>query len=118
MEIYRQLVLELKEAIALIDNPSANAITVDPSTDPTFGGDLNNWKRFANTLILKLLIRESESSSSESASYVAAEMAALSGAEFISNDVKINPGYTQDTNRQNPLYGYFFRVDGTRELRA
>ena len=54
-ELYRYFFTELKEAAALFDI-SANAIM----SDPLFGGDINKWKTFANSLRLRYAMRISD----------------------------------------------------------
>ena len=56
--IYQDLVTRLDAAIALIDGaefPTA----LNSSSDPMFGGDMEKWKKFANTIKLRILIRVS-----------------------------------------------------------
>ena len=53
--IYTEILAELKEASENID-VSGDAL----QQDPLFDGDINKWKKFANTLRLKLAIRISE----------------------------------------------------------
>lgn len=53
--IYTEILAKLKEASENID------VTGDVlQQDPLFGGDINKWKKFANTLRLKLALRISE----------------------------------------------------------
>ncbi|PIQ19845.1 MAG: SusD/RagB family nutrient-binding outer membrane lipoprotein, partial [Cytophagales bacterium CG18_big_fil_WC_8_21_14_2_50_42_9] len=54
--IYQDLVTQLDAAISMIDNSAANAITTG---DVMFNGDMERWKRFANTVKLRILIRAS-----------------------------------------------------------
>lgn len=112
--IYRNLVVQLEEAIALIENASTETRSVG-GEDIVFQGDMSNWVRFANTLKLRLLIRESGVSASQA--YITAEFQELvdSGAEFITEDVTINPGYSNAENdKQNPFYNTFgFQINET-----
>lgn len=114
--IYRSFIVELKEAINLIENANASDAGVG-AEDIVFQGDLDNWVKFANTLRLRVLLRESEVSAS--ASYLSAEFALLNGAEFLTDDVAINPGYSAgNAYKQNPFYGYFYNIDGSAKLNA
>lgn len=110
--IYRNLVVQLEEAVALIENASATTKSVG-GEDIIFQGDMDNWVKLANTIKLRLLIRESGVASS--ASYLATEFQELAGADFITEDVTINPGYSNSANeRQNPFYNtYGFQTDET-----
>jgi hypothetical protein len=53
-DIYYDLMKELKEAVAQIDN--GNNVT----GDILYGGDMNNWKRFANSMRLLMALRLSK----------------------------------------------------------
>ncbi|MCF1190657.1 SusD/RagB family nutrient-binding outer membrane lipoprotein [Mangrovimonas sp. AS39] len=110
MAIYRALIVELDEAIALIQDGSGYAVGVE---DVIYGGNMASWERFANTVKLKILMREATKAETdgETATYLNEQFASLS-QNFISTDVTINPGYAQDAGRQNPFYGtYGYNVD-------
>ncbi|MFC6096840.1 SusD/RagB family nutrient-binding outer membrane lipoprotein [Flavobacterium qiangtangense] len=112
--IYRDLVIQLEDAVALIQNAPANTKAVG-GEDVIFQGDMDNWIKLANTIKMRLLIRESDLGASSS--YVASEFQELvaANAEFITEDVVINPGYSNSSNeRQNPFYGtYGFQINET-----
>ena len=57
--IYEDLINKLEEAIQIIDNADF-PLTLNAASDPMFQGNMTNWKRFANTLKLRLLIRVSQ----------------------------------------------------------
>lgn len=108
LSVYRNLYTQLDEAIALIENSSSNANTIDVGAeDPVFAGDMTGWVKFANTIKLRLLIRESgyAATNAESASYLASKYAELASATFITEDVTVNPGYNDGSDAQiNPFY--------------
>ena len=107
--IYRNLVTEIDEAIALINNAPAEAI--DPgSTDIMLDGDMNMWIKFANTLKLRILLRESQRTGGTDPAYVATQISAMAGAQFLGagDNVFANPGYSNSsTAKQNPFFGQF-----------
>lgn len=114
--IYRDLYDQLDQAIALIDNsPSANAVAGE---DAVFGGDMGKWKQFANTMKLRILLRQSDlaiaGTDSETTTYVTAKFATLAGASFLDVDATLNPGYSgARADTQNPFYGTMYNLDGT-----
>ncbi|GAB3930872.1 SusD/RagB family nutrient-binding outer membrane lipoprotein [Mucilaginibacter myungsuensis] len=65
------------------------------------GLNMTNWVKFANTIKLRALIRIQKVSSL--ASFFATEKAALEN-NFTAADVLINPGYIQQSGKQNPLF--------------
>ncbi len=109
-EVYQNLIAKLDEAIAQIDaNPVAPAIAV--AADPLFGKLYNTtdganvqmleWKRYANTLKLRMLIRSNGSLTSVVKTFK--EKLNGEGADvsaFLSDDAVVNPGY--ELNKPNP----------------
>lgn len=112
--IYRDLVVQLEDAIEMIDNAPAGTNTVGLE-DPVFKGNMTNWKKLANTIKLRLLIRESGVAASQT--YLNAEFAELAGADFLTTDATVNPGYSNANNdRQNPFYNtYGYQINETTE---
>ena len=105
--IYADLYVQLAEAIAKIKNADTQ---VEPADDDImFGGDMNEWIRFANTLTLRIAVREGNT----------AQMSAAfsEGSGFISSDVLVNPGFSLDEGKQNPLWNtYGYDASGTITL--
>jgi hypothetical protein len=95
-EIYPDLLKELTEA-------SAQIVTNQPlgGGDLIYAGDMTRWKKFANSLIMRVAIRMSERM--ESASLRAIEQAYQSGA-FTSNADNAAIKYTREQPNTNPLY--------------
>lgn len=56
-ELYPILFNELEEAIALFDPEKK---LMEANSDPFFGGDITKWKKFANTLRLRMALKMSE----------------------------------------------------------
>lgn len=110
--IYRDLVLQIDEAIDMINNPVAGTVAVG-AEDVILNGDMNGWIKFGNTLKMRLLLRQSEMVDGETQAYLTSEFAELASASFVDQDVTINPGYdnTRD-DRQNPIYNLFYEVSG------
>lgn len=101
--IYRDLIIQIDEAIAMIDNAPANTLPVG-TEDVMLGGNMNKWKKFANTLKLRILLREATKAETNAASatYLATQFAALD-QNFITENVTINPGYSNSSDdQQNP----------------
>ncbi|WP_396156799.1 SusD/RagB family nutrient-binding outer membrane lipoprotein [Flavobacterium sp.] len=114
LTIYRDLVVQLEEAVTLIDNAPAG--TYNPGeNDVMLGGDMQMWKKFANTLKLRILLRECKRTASSA--YISSEMAELqsSGAQFLgpNDNVTINPGFSAATNKQNGFAAMFLTINDT-----
>ena len=56
--IYTDLVAQLDTAINIIETTTADAEAIG-SKDIIYGGDMGNWKLFANTLKLRILLTQS-----------------------------------------------------------
>jgi hypothetical protein len=87
---------------------SAAGNTVPASADIMFGGDATKWLKFANTVKLRLLLRQSE----VNAAAAKTQAAALSGG-FLTSDAVVQPGYLNSAGKQNPWWGSNINVAGT-----
>ncbi|MBO9619661.1 MAG: SusD/RagB family nutrient-binding outer membrane lipoprotein [Niabella sp.] len=67
---------------------------------------LGQWVKFANTLKLRLLLRQSEVSGFSPATEIA-KITANGGVLGTGENVNVNPGYVNDDNKQNPFYANF-----------
>lgn len=106
--IYRQLLNELDIARDLIDDANVNAEDIS-SYDIMLQGNMSDWKAFANTVELKMLLRMSNNTGAVAA-YRDSRLTSLeaSSPTFITNDVKINPGFsTATTDQMNPFNAAF-----------
>jgi hypothetical protein len=96
--VYADLIVQLTAAIDVIKN--AVVPVVPGEDDCMFEGDMTSWIQFANTLKMRILVRESDVRD------VSADIAAIvaEGSGFIDDDVLINPGYAVEEAKQNPLW--------------
>ena len=98
--IYPQLVAEIDEALKDLDSPVASTMGSD---DLIYGGDLAKWKKFGNSLKLRLLLRMSTVSDQGDA-----VRALISSGDFIqsADDIaKIN--FLGTSGDENPMYARF-----------
>ncbi|MFV0268175.1 MAG: SusD/RagB family nutrient-binding outer membrane lipoprotein, partial [Draconibacterium sp.] len=104
--IYEDLISELDTAIFLINNSTSTSI-VPGADDVIFEGDMTDWKKFANTMKLRILVRQSSMSGRES--YITAEFGKIAseGSGYITADVGVNPGYVKEEDKQSPFWNYF-----------
>lgn len=100
--IYEDLIVELSEAIELI-NTGDNIL--EPGDDDTmFGGDMEVWKQFANSVKLRILVRQSSMTGRDA--YIKEKFAeiAAEGSGYITSDAGVNPGYAKIADQQSPLW--------------
>lgn len=117
-DIYKDFIVQLKGAVTDI-SAAASGRGVGPE-DVVFGGNMSRWKQFANSLRLRILLRESNVSALKP--YVATEMTALqkdadANSGFITADVNVQPGYAASSGQQNPFYNtYGFSVGSSNTV--
>jgi hypothetical protein len=99
--VYDQMAADLLEALSkdLSLSPVANA---PGATDFVFEGNMTKWTQFANTLLLKVYLRQTEIRSSVAQSGVMALM--NSGAQFLAEDAGILTQFKDEASKSNPLY--------------
>ncbi len=116
--VYESVMNDLSDAIELINTTSAISGAVIPGDDDgIFGGDMDMWKTFANTIKLRMLVRQSDMAGR--GGYIQAEFdkIAAEGSGFMNDDVLINIGYNQTDNQQNPKWnGLGQDVSGSNRL--
>ena len=112
--VYEDLIVKLTDAIATIK--ASTALATPGDDDVMFGGDMNEWIRFANTVKLRILIRQSEMAGR--AGYIQQEMNVINseGSGFITTDASVNPGYVNEEGQQSPFYESFgLTVSGAKQ---
>jgi hypothetical protein len=95
--IYKDLADELDKAIATI-NTGMNTPGVTPlgRSDVMFAGDPVKWKKFANTLKLRIILHGNGK--------VTFTNTTFTDDGFLDDDALINPGFAKDNGRQNPKW--------------
>lgn len=114
LTIYNDLLVQLANAVTMIEAAEANELSVAPGADDImFGGDMDKWKQFANTIKLRVLVRMSDVADISGG---IAEINA-NGYGYIGEDVTVQPGYLNEEGKQNPFWETLgSKVDGTVTL--
>ncbi len=108
--IYTGLVSQIDSAMGLINKSAA---TSDDAADIMFQGDKSKWLSFANTIKLRLLLRQIPNISAASALQAEAASTAAYGYLSAGTDATINPGFADAVTQQSPFWGsYGFQVGG------
>lgn len=98
-EVYQELLARIDNALSKDFDVSTN---INPGTsDLLFGGDVDSWIRFANTLKLKIMIRYSHTDPAQAQSLISALV--NSGALFLESDASIST-YYDEPDRGNPMF--------------
>jgi len=103
--IYDDLAKKMDTAINLFKT-SAAASTI--TGDIMFSGSVTKWLQFANTVKLRLLLRQSEVNGAAAKT----QAAAISGG-FLTTDATVNPGYLNSSGKTNPFWGSNYTTAGT-----
>lgn len=98
-EVYNLMIADLK--MALSKNLSASVGETPGNDDFIFGGDMTNWTKYANTLLLKLHMRLTEVNPTLAESGIKGLI--NSGAEFLDVDASMTQ-FEDAPDRSNPLY--------------
>jgi len=113
--IYEDLAKQLDTAANLFKTAAVSP--ADAAADIYAKGNLQKWGKFANTLKLRILLRQSEVPGREQ--YIKDEIAKITANGFgyigTGDGMFNNPGYLNTSGKQNPFWGvYGYGVDGTR----
>ncbi|MFV0247438.1 MAG: SusD/RagB family nutrient-binding outer membrane lipoprotein [Tenacibaculum sp.] len=103
--VYKSVIQQLTEVVSLALNLPDNA--ENPSSqDIIFNGDMTKWAKWANTIKLRMLVRMSNTEQNQ---YIEEQIALIdaNGLGYITEDVVAQPGYSDDSRKQSPFYGYF-----------
>ncbi len=98
--IYTDLITKIDEALALIDLTST-AITPG-NDDLIFGGDMEMWQKFGNTLKLKIYIRQAQARPEVAEPGIEAMFAA--GATFLSAGENARVTFSTTVHNENPFW--------------
>jgi hypothetical protein len=104
--IYHAIVSQIDTAVILMSRSDAIG---SANSDVMFGGNNALWIQYANTLKLRILIRESQVSSE--ASFIQSEISNMTGG-FLTQDAAVNPGYSNNSGQQNPVWGFYITLTG------
>jgi hypothetical protein len=101
--IYEDLIKQLDAAVVELNKPVAADNPSPGSADIVFKGDLKKWVRFANTLKLRMLLRQTNVAGREA--YIKGEIAKISGGFLgAGEDVLADPGFLKTAGKMNPFY--------------
>lgn len=95
--VYAALIDDINLALTTIEN--SNQYIPVGSEDTVFQGNLDSWVQVANTLKLRILLRQSD-------------VGDLNGQfvgldNFVTTDAVLNPGYANELNRLNPFWANY-----------
>lgn len=105
-QIYADLIVKLDAAVAAYDaNPTDAAF---PTQDVIYGGDINLWKQFINTLKLKIYLRMAYTPQANAA----AVNALIAENNFLTQEAAFTT-FVNVVGKTNPFYGTFLSTGGS-----
>jgi len=125
-DVYEDLAKQLDSAATMFKTASVSEEA--KAADIFAGGNLTKWAKFANTLKLRILLRQSEIPGREAyikteiakinangMGYIVADVASTLGNNQNDGGIGNNPGYINTSGKQNPFYAvYGYQVTGER----
>lgn len=107
-QIYTDLIAKLDAAVAAYEaNPKATLST----QDVVYGGDIDQWIKFINTLKLKMYIRMAYTSQANPS----AVTALINEGNFIDTDAAYK-NFAESANKRNPFYETFLSQTGLGDV--
>lgn len=109
--IYEDLINQIDSGINYIK--VSQGAGVPAASDVMFDGDVTSWVQFANTLKLRILLRQTEMSGR--AAYIQSHINDIKseGSGFLEADAAVSPGYLNSAGKQNPFWGFNYNTSGT-----
>jgi len=102
--IYDSLTAKLDNAMADINaNLNSSTVVLPQTDDVIFAGNMQGWLTFANTVKLRLLLREVNVTAKQA--YIISEIGKTASYGYMTSDVLVNPGYT--SAQPNQIWGGF-----------
>ena len=100
--IYEDLINQIDSGINYIK--VSQGAGVIPYSDIMFNGDVTSWVQFANSLKLRILLRQTQISGRDS--YIQSKINDIKseGSGFLEVDAAVNPGYINSAGKQNPFW--------------
>lgn len=98
--VYNSLIIKINRAL---DNVSSSKTLSSPSQDLIFGGDLKKWKQFANTLKLKIYLRQLYIPNRKSIVEKGIEDLFKDPNGFLTTDAAMTQ-FQNETSKSNPTY--------------
>jgi hypothetical protein len=103
--VYKDLILKLDSSISIIKNADPLVVSNPGANDIMFHGDMDQWIKFAHTMKLKILMRQTQTAGGPA--YIQSNLTGLTTDDFlgVGEDAAINPGYSNSSQQQqSPLW--------------
>jgi len=112
-DVYNGIIAKIEEGIALIDENNTGHPLED---DLFFQGDMGMWRKFANTLKLRVDLRLAYVDAGKAQAGI--EALSTSGAQFLTAGESVRIDYTTTAGNTHPYFSFVVGVGGTQNLVA
>ncbi|MBV9963847.1 MAG: SusD/RagB family nutrient-binding outer membrane lipoprotein [Parafilimonas sp.] len=113
--IYEDLINQIDSGINDIKVSQGAGVPTGKTSDIMFDGDVTSWVQFANTLKLRILLRQTQMSGRDG--YIQSHINDIKneGSGFLTTDAGASPGtgYINSAGKQNPFWGFNYNTSGT-----
>jgi len=118
IDIYTDLSTQLDAAVVLFKRADAVAVIGEDVLFGTPAGgtaanENSNWAKFANTLRLRILIRQTEVVGRTAYIQTEVNKIVANGSGFLTVDAAVNPGYSNSSGKTNPFWGASYSLAGS-----
>jgi len=112
--IYEDLIKQLDAALVELNKPISTDNPSPAGADLVFKGNMPKWVKFANTLKLRILLRQTNVAGRDA--YIKGEIAKITGGYLgAGEDALSDPGYQKSAGKLNPFYeNYGFTASDTK----
>lgn len=116
-DIYQALQASLDEAVTYFNqNPTASSSF--KTADKINAGNIGKWRRYANTLKLRMIVRQSEVPTFVNIPSEISKILANGGVLGSGESIRVQPGYINDVNKQMPFYGAYILTPAGQDPNA
>lgn len=106
-DIYADLIKQLNTAIGYIQlTPSVTFYPADVMISHGSDANMALWVKFANTIKLRILLRQSEISGFDPSAEIT-KIVNSGGVLGAGENISVNPGYSNQVDKQSPFYASF-----------
>lgn len=112
-DVYKALFEKLNTADELFKTADAGSELNLKASDAIFNGDMSKWRKFGNTVHLRLALRLVNVDQATAKAEI--DKIVANGAGFLGSgeSAEVHLGFKKDNDRQNPFWNHFYRgVDG------
>jgi hypothetical protein len=116
-DIYKALQISLDEAVNYF-NQTPTALSAFKTADKINAGNIAKWRRYANTLKLRLIVRQSEVSTFVNIPNEITKIFSNGGILGTGESIRVQVGYLNDVSKQMPFYGNYILTTAGQDPNA